>query len=47
MFLEGLYRLAARGYRLELALVTLVIGAAWAGIVVAVNVTLRLYWGGV
>jgi hypothetical protein len=45
MFLERLYRLGARGYRLELALIALAIAVAWAGITIAVNATLRLYWG--
>ena len=44
MFLDGLYRLAARGYRLELVLVMLAFGVAWVGIVIAVNITLRLLW---
>ena len=46
MFLDRLYRLAVGGYRLEFALVTLALGAAWAGILVAVNMTLRLLWAG-
>ena len=43
MFLDPIYRLAARGYRSEVALALLITTAAWAGIVMAVSQAVRTF----